>query len=345
MDSRTQLSCAAISQPALTNGWLDTPSRYLDAASRSRQNVAEAGLGEELPPAKRRKTLTDSIIGTALSAALIGTAVGMTAYRMWRDRGIPSDIPSGDSTEQPPPPYEKEEWLDEAPHNKISSPTPRRPRKSRTITRRTPRRRMAPVIISPARSPIRMQSLSICTVSQSGQAGSERGELDEQMDWMCDKIRGLITEGQRALGKEVVIMGDEPDGEDAVDDGLEGWEEFTEDNHRMPSPHRLLNIHQGPSRPSHGFSTTPSISLPVRSGSAVPGSFVSSSLSPRSKRSRTHVVTPKQGTTRDGNSGVKVLYEPTTATSSLDIDNVPDDEDSRALTERMERIRQAYRIQ
>jgi hypothetical protein len=37
----------------------------------------------DLPPAKRRKTLADSIISTAFSAALIGTAVGMTAYRMY----------------------------------------------------------------------------------------------------------------------------------------------------------------------------------------------------------------------------------------------------------------------
>lgn len=37
----------------------------------------------DFPPAKRRKTLTDSIISTAFSAALIGTAVGMTAYRLY----------------------------------------------------------------------------------------------------------------------------------------------------------------------------------------------------------------------------------------------------------------------
>ena len=37
----------------------------------------------ELPPAKRRKGLTGSIVSTALSAALIGTAVGLTVYRLW----------------------------------------------------------------------------------------------------------------------------------------------------------------------------------------------------------------------------------------------------------------------
>lgn len=36
----------------------------------------------ELPPAKRRKGLAGSIFSTALSAALIGTAVGLTVYRL-----------------------------------------------------------------------------------------------------------------------------------------------------------------------------------------------------------------------------------------------------------------------
>lgn len=36
----------------------------------------------ELPPAKRRKGLAGTIVSTALSAALIGTAVGLTMYRL-----------------------------------------------------------------------------------------------------------------------------------------------------------------------------------------------------------------------------------------------------------------------
>lgn len=36
----------------------------------------------ELPPPKRRRTLAGSIVSTALSAALIGTAVGLTVYRL-----------------------------------------------------------------------------------------------------------------------------------------------------------------------------------------------------------------------------------------------------------------------
>jgi hypothetical protein len=38
----------------------------------------------ELPPAKRRRTsLAGSIVSTAVSAALIGTAVGLTVYRLY----------------------------------------------------------------------------------------------------------------------------------------------------------------------------------------------------------------------------------------------------------------------
>jgi hypothetical protein len=36
----------------------------------------------DFPPAKRRRTLAGSIVSTALSAALIGTAVGLTVYRL-----------------------------------------------------------------------------------------------------------------------------------------------------------------------------------------------------------------------------------------------------------------------
>jgi hypothetical protein len=37
----------------------------------------------ELPPAKKRRTLAGSIISSALSAAVVGTAVGLTVYRLW----------------------------------------------------------------------------------------------------------------------------------------------------------------------------------------------------------------------------------------------------------------------
>ena len=37
----------------------------------------------ELPPAKRQRTLASAIVSGALNAALIGTAVGLTVYRLY----------------------------------------------------------------------------------------------------------------------------------------------------------------------------------------------------------------------------------------------------------------------
>lgn len=47
----------------------------------------------DLPPAKRRRTLAGSIVSTALSAALIGTAVGLTVYRLCVHPRYPTSIP------------------------------------------------------------------------------------------------------------------------------------------------------------------------------------------------------------------------------------------------------------
>ncbi|KAH7335221.1 hypothetical protein B0J17DRAFT_719771 [Rhizoctonia solani] len=65
----------------------------------------------EIRAPKRRRIveLADSVISTAFSAAVIGTAVGLTAYRLWRDRGkdgLPSNPePSSIESLPPPPPY------------------------------------------------------------------------------------------------------------------------------------------------------------------------------------------------------------------------------------------------
>lgn len=58
----------------------------------------------DVPAPKRRRTLAGSIVSTALSAALIGTAVGLTVYRLWRNRGKQPEA-------LPPPPYEQGEWV------------------------------------------------------------------------------------------------------------------------------------------------------------------------------------------------------------------------------------------
>ncbi|KAJ2965935.1 hypothetical protein NUW54_g13950 [Trametes sanguinea] len=88
-----------------TSGYLDTPAKYRDMAyqqSAEQDEVEE--MVADLPPPKRRRTLAGSIVSTALSAALIGTAVGLTVYRLWRDRGKhPEPLP--------PPPYEQGGWV------------------------------------------------------------------------------------------------------------------------------------------------------------------------------------------------------------------------------------------
>jgi hypothetical protein len=36
----------------------------------------------DIPPAKKRRTLAGSIVSGAMNAAIIGTAVGLTVYRL-----------------------------------------------------------------------------------------------------------------------------------------------------------------------------------------------------------------------------------------------------------------------
>lgn len=51
------------------------------------------------------------------------------------------------------------------------------------------------------------------------------------MDWIGDRLSRLIQEGQKALGRQVVVMSDAK--EDEVDDGSDAWEE--EPDHLVPS--------------------------------------------------------------------------------------------------------------
>ncbi|TBU39770.1 hypothetical protein BD309DRAFT_1050089 [Dichomitus squalens] len=189
----------------------------------------------DIPPPKRRRTLAGSIISTALSAALIGTAVGLTVYRLWRDRGR--------NPELAPPPYEQGEWVPPEPETPNHPATPSfkpattpRSRKSRPVAgRRTvPRHRKTPSRSGPAthyygqpphvasRSPIPPE-FSFASGSRSSPRPGEDADVDDQMSWMGDRLAQLIAEGQKALGKEVVIMSE--DQADEVDDGSGAWVE------------------------------------------------------------------------------------------------------------------------
>jgi len=205
----------------------------------------------EMPPLKRRRGLAGSIISTAVSAALIGSAVGLTVYRLWRDRGKESLLePNSPQPQQllpppPPPPYQQGEWQPAA-QIVVTPPTPvqvtpRSVRKSRQLQVTSPSKR--PIVHHrKSRSRVLAPSPPIPTtptpyypapqtefnfgLDQEMQV--EQTPLEDKMDWIGDKLSMLIEQGKRALGAEVVVMSEAK--EDEVDDGSPGWEEEEEDN-------------------------------------------------------------------------------------------------------------------
>ncbi|KIJ20568.1 hypothetical protein PAXINDRAFT_160140 [Paxillus involutus ATCC 200175] len=239
----------------------------------------------ELPPAKRRRTLAGSIVSTALSAALIGTAVGLTVYRLWRDRGKESErLP-------PPPPYQRGDWTpnltDQPKQIEVTPPTPknRKPRPTPTSTRRvvgrpqkrvrakippmTPPRSVSPVFMSPPRPEFDFVHVN----DHADEVDPDTEPETNQMDWIGDRLNRLIEEGQKALGREIVVMSDSK--EDEVDDGSGGWEEEEPRSTAGPSISR-----RGSVRSLHRAYRPRDIALPP-SHSAHPAS---PSTSPKKRR-------------------------------------------------------------
>ncbi|TCD69080.1 hypothetical protein EIP91_008978 [Steccherinum ochraceum] len=232
----------ASTKPISTSGYLDTPAKYRDMAQYNEDDDEIDEMVADLPAPKRRKTLAGSIVSTALSAALIGTAVGLTVYRLWRDRGRHPEL-------LPPPPYEQGEWLppneqeassSKVPMTHVTPPTPRYKKQQRHVAGRrpAPRHRKVPTarnnaVTPPASSP--PPSSSAFDFS-----AVEEEQPDDQMDWMGDRLQQLIEEGKRALGREVVVMSESK--EDEVDDGSGAWEE--EEQPTLP-PSRSGSIRRG----------------------------------------------------------------------------------------------------
>lgn len=237
-----------------TSGYLDTPAKYRNHMSEREPERETEEMIADLPPAKRRRTLAGSIVSTALSAALIGTAVGLTVYRLWRDRGKDTNRTITDVTDdQPPPPYHPGDWVAAVapPKQPEITPTPQSKRnaKSRhhvpTSTRRTPvvRQRRARVGVRAAGTPPPAHGASphLTTFSStshphpgfdiapSQQTDGAKAESDtefDEMDWIGGRLSQLIEEGQKALNREIVVMSDAK--EDEVDDGEGDWEEEPE---------------------------------------------------------------------------------------------------------------------
>ncbi|TFK52048.1 hypothetical protein OE88DRAFT_1658820 [Heliocybe sulcata] len=221
-----------------TSGYLGTPEKYRDMAQSKGDEAEVEGMVEELAPTKRRRTLAGSIVSTALSAALIGTAVGLTVYRLWRDRGRePEQLP-------PPPPYQERDWVPvpppksaEATSVEAAAPTPHSPRRPRHAAsrraagrrRRTPHRTRIQHVSTRSSSPSwqpELDSRFDFTLHEEPQAepvAESEVDVDAEMDWIGGKISQLIQEGKKALGKEVVVMSDAQ--EDEEDDGNGDWEE------------------------------------------------------------------------------------------------------------------------
>ncbi|KAJ3854106.1 hypothetical protein EV368DRAFT_37449 [Lentinula lateritia] len=220
----------------VSNGYLDTPAK--SAMAKQNENAREQAVVDEQlqhPPAKRRRTLAGSIVSTAVNAALVGTAVGLTVYRLWRDRGTGKD-PEQRTIEEtspspPPPPYSPP-----SPDVNVIPPTPRTARKSRRpheahSTRRRPARKVLHNIASFGPSTSGSQSalfpptqpefdFSPSTDLQDAIDPDTDDQMD-QIDSLGSKLSFLIEQGKRALGREIVVMSEVE--EDAVDDGSGAW--------------------------------------------------------------------------------------------------------------------------
>ncbi|EED80402.1 predicted protein [Postia placenta Mad-698-R] len=126
----------------------------------------------------------------------------------------------------PPPPYEQGEWVPPKPKPSSVPATP-----PVQVTPPTPRSRKSRHIAATSYMPIPPE-FSCSAPDADPELDTDKGE-DDQMSWIGDKLALLIAEGQRALGKEVVVMSEAP--EDKEGNGMDDWVE--EDGGRAQSSH------------------------------------------------------------------------------------------------------------
>ncbi|EJD43726.1 hypothetical protein AURDEDRAFT_114534 [Auricularia subglabra TFB-10046 SS5] len=236
---------------------------------------------ERGPPAKKRRTIADSIISTALSAALIGTAVGIAAYRVWRDRGKPAQqqqeaqlAPEHEEKQPPPPPYHPGDWVSVSQESQPQQAAHTLPKAARR-TRRThaaghrrktshlhvPRHTPPPPAFAPGSHSPRLAPAS--------EAGGVEPEFEDHVDWMSSQLARLIEQGKRALGQEVVLPSD---AEDAGPAPVEEEDENAWIDDEQPSGSTSYN-HYHASSPSSSYHyssmrhgrTSPYLNTPPRS--------------------------------------------------------------------------------
>jgi len=263
----------------------------------SQQGVAQEPALDELPPVKRRRTLAGTIVSTAVSAVLIGTAVGLAAYRLWRDRGQEFAIEAspGEDPEEPReshedpsdmgplPPYHAEDY-DTQHQSRAAPPSPKphrraqAPHHSSAFKRpaNTQRRRVAAAGRHQHQASASNQSsyLSVPTRPEfdfrsqpqrrEGDADVEMdvernggAEEEVQLDRLGAQLEALLNAGRAALRSEVVVASEDP--QDTVDDGCGDW---VEDELPVAGPSNLR-------RPRSGSLRRPRAS----SGTAIGGSL------------------------------------------------------------------------
>ncbi|EAU90191.1 hypothetical protein CC1G_05729 [Coprinopsis cinerea okayama7 len=317
----------------------------------------------DLPPTKRRRGLAGSIVSTAWSAALIGTAVGLTVYKLWRNRGAQDEsghvedskidemVVENERTPEPsspPPPYNQEWTAIDYPQQQQHLLTPRGREKARqrVIPRsaRKPRRERLTVprksattgrsSASSSRPPIppefdfesprKRGRSSYGANAEEEEPHDQADDPDDKMDWIGGKLAQLIEEGKKALGKEVVVMSDAK--EDEVDDGSGAWVSDEEDRGRLKRRGSTRSRRSMTFTNGHGV--YPSTSSAVSSSSS--GNLLAPPTAPTTPR-KTH----SRGFSHDG------MGSPALSVSAAAHEE-PSNWESPEIREMMERARAKY---
>lgn len=90
-----------------------------------------------------------------------------------------------------------------------------------------------PRSVSPAHTSPRSELEYVHVHNHSDDVEPDPDPEIDQMDWIGDRLSHLIQEGQKALGREIVVMSEAK--EDEVDDGSDAWEEEQDDQPVRPA--------------------------------------------------------------------------------------------------------------
>lgn len=167
------------------------------------------------------------------------------------------------------------------------------------------------------------------------ETGGDQGDpsdMDDQMDWMSSQLQRLIAEGQRALGKEIVVDTDDPSlsDEELVDDGDQGWsDEGTSASACKPASRFSYNAR--PTSPVKKHRSIQSASVATRV--ATKGSHKSSRFYP----SLPQADEDSQNSLRKSASGIPSSEEYSYPDSGLSSSSQTPD-----LQTAMQRVREAY---